>query len=249
MNLDNIQEELFCLKFENKALADIYFRNEAERWVYSYMYDNTEKEHLDRYNFVKPIVEGKKVLDIACGCGYGSYLIATEGKAKEVLGLDLNEDSIRYGNHRFSFPTINRIAGDAQEFLEENAYDVIVSFETVEHLPKFEQFLENMGKTLAKDGKFFISTPLTKETTTNNINPYHVIEWSFTDFQNLIKKYFNIEDVYIQNVIYRNKRSLFEILFKNKNKKYKKIEFEKFSNQIDIKNIKEGYQMLVCGKK
>ena len=142
------------------------------------------------------------------------------------------------------------LLGSADSFpLDDNSVDVIVSFETIEHLPKFEQFLKNMGETLAKDGKFFISTPMAKETTTNNINPYHEIEWSFTDFQTLIKKYFNIEEVYIQNVIYRNKRSLFEILFKNKNKKYKKIEFEKFSNQIDIQSIKEGYQMLVCKKK
>ena len=88
MNLDTIQEELFCLKFENKALADIYFRNEAERWVYSYMYDNTEKEHLDRYNFVKPIVEGKKVsVDSTLGPPASMFSIALTSANVEQLAL------------------------------------------------------------------------------------------------------------------------------------------------------------------
>jgi 2-polyprenyl-3-methyl-5-hydroxy-6-metoxy-1,4-benzoquinol methylase len=246
---EEIQEELFCLKFENKALADIYFRDEAERWVYSYMYDITEKEHLERYNYVKDIAENKKVLDIACGSGYGSYLIAKEGKAKEVIAVDLNSDSIRYGNHRFGLPNIKRFVADAQEFIQNETFDMIVSFETIEHLPKYEQFLQNMSKTLTKDGRFFVSTPIVKSTTTTCKNPYHVIEWSFADFHLLIEKYFKIESIYLQNIEFKRKKTFFGKLFQNKKNKYNRIEFEKYSNQFEIDKIKHGYQMLVCSKK
>lgn len=245
MTNQEIIEELFCLRFENKALADIYFRDEAERWVYSYMHDITEKEHLDRYNFVKNLAANKKVLDIACGSGYGSYLIANEGKAKEVVAVDLNSDSIRYGNHRFNLPNINRSVGDAQEFLQENSFDIIVSFETIEHLPKYEQFLKNMSKTLTNDGHFFVSTPIVKKTRTNCDNPYHVIEWSFEDFHNLINNYFTIDEIYLQNISFKTKKTFFGKLFQNKKNKYKNIVFEKFNNQCDFENIKEGYQMLI----
>lgn len=249
MTNELIQEELFCLKFENKALADIYFRDEAERWVYSYMHDITEKEHLDRYNFVKEIAKDKRVLDIACGCGYGSYLIAKEGNAKHVEGVDLNEDSIRYGNHRFGEPNIVRSVGDAQEFIKEEEFDFIVSFETIEHLPKYDQFLFNMSKSLKEDGSFFVSTPIVKQTHTNSKNPYHVIEWSFDDFHKLIEKYFNIEAIYLQNIEFKKKKTFFGKLFQKKKDKYHKIEFEKYTQQCDIDKIKEGYQMLVCSKK
>ena len=249
MNNEQIVEELFCLKFENKALADIYFRDEAERWVYSYMYDITEQEHLDRYRYARDRAENKKVLDIACGSGYGSYLIATEGKAKEVIAVDLDADSIRYGDHRFAHPSIKRSVGDAQEFKKEGEFDLIVSFETIEHLPKYEQFLQNMGKTLADDGHFLVSTPIVKHTRTNCKNPYHVIEWSFSDFQELVGKYFNVDEIYLQNIEFKNKKTFFGKLFQGKKNKYSRIVFEKYTGQCDIDLIREGYQMLVCSKK
>ena len=107
------------------------------------------------------------MLDIACGSGYGSFIIAKEGNAKEVVAIDLNPDSIRYGNHRFGLSNINRFVGDAQEFIQQESFDIIISFETIEHLPKYEQFLQNMAKTLSKNGNFFVSTPIVKKTKTN----------------------------------------------------------------------------------
>jgi 2-polyprenyl-3-methyl-5-hydroxy-6-metoxy-1,4-benzoquinol methylase len=253
MKNEELIEELFCVKFETKALSDIYFRNEAERWVHTFIHEINEKEHLDRYNFVKEFTQDKKVLDIACGCGYGSYLIANEGKAKEVIGLDLNNDSIRYGNHRFSNPALKRYVGDAQEFIKESEFDVIVSFETIEHLPKFEQFLKNMSKSLKDDGFFYVSTPIVRKTRTNCVNPFHVIEWSFEDFHKVVSENFNIEEIYLQHINYKNikpRKTFFAKLFQGIIiKLYKPIVFEKYTNQIAISKIKKGYQILKCSKK
>jgi 2-polyprenyl-3-methyl-5-hydroxy-6-metoxy-1,4-benzoquinol methylase len=253
MKNEELLEELFCVKFETKALADIYFRNEAERWVHTFINERNEKEHLDRYNFVKEFTNGKKVLDIACGCGYGSYLIANEGNAKEVVAIDLDSDSIRYGNHRFNNPAIKRYIDDAQEYIKESEFDVIVSFETIEHLPKFDQFLKNMSKSLKDDGFFYVSTPIVKKTRTNCVNPFHVIEWSFEDFHKIINGNFNIEEIYLQDINCKNlkpKKTIFAKLFQSiSNKINKPIIFEKYTNQIKINKISKGYQMLKCSKK
>lgn len=253
MTNEELQEEVFCVKFETKALADIYFRNEAERWVHTFIHESNEKEHLDRYTFVKDFTNDKKVLDIACGCGYGSYLIATEGKAKEVIALDLNSDSIRYGNHRFGSPAIKRSVADAQEYVKESEFDVIVSFETIEHLPKYDQFLKNMSKSLKDDGVFYVSTPIVKKTRTNCVNPFHVIEWSFEDFHSVVKEHFNIEEVYLQHINCKNlkpKKTIFAKLFQTiVNSIYKPIVFEKYTNQISVSKIGKGYQVLKCTKK
>ncbi len=254
MNNQEIIEELFCLKFENKTLADIYFRNEAERWVYSYMFDVTEREHLERYQFVTKDTQNKNVLDIACGSGYGSYIIANEGKAKQIIAVDLSEDSIRYGNHRFPNPKITRLVGDAQEVVKESEYDVIVSFETIEHLPQYEKFLKNMSISLKDDGFFYVSTPIVNKTSTICKNPFHVIEWSFEDFHSLINKYFVIDEIYLQNIFFhsqRLKKTFFGKLLQRKSKYVtpKTILFEKYNSQIKLNNIKEGYQMLKCKKR
>jgi 2-polyprenyl-3-methyl-5-hydroxy-6-metoxy-1,4-benzoquinol methylase len=254
MTNQELIEEVFCTKFENKTLADIFFRNEAERWVYSYMYDVTEKEHLERYHYTKAFTKNKKVLDIACGCGYGSYIIVNEGEAAEVFGVDLDNDSIRYANHRFSNEKIKRKVGDAQEFIEDCAYEIIVSFETIEHLPKYERFLQNMAITLKKDGYFFVSTPIVHKTSTECKNPFHVIEWSFEDFQTLVSKYFIIEEVFIQNVFFnptKNKKTILDRIKQTKTSYTTKepIMFEKYHIGIDLLNLKEGYQMLICRKK
>lgn len=253
MKIEELLEELFCVKFETKAIADIYFRNEAERWVHSYVHETTEKEHLDRYNFVKKLTNDKIVLDIACGCGYGSYLIADEGKAKEVIAIDLSSDSIRYGNHRYNNPVIKRYVEDAQEYKKKSGFDVIVSFETIEHLPKYEQFLKNMSESLKDDGFFYVSTPIVKKTRTNCVNPFHVIEWSFEDFHKVINKNFNIEEIYLQNINFKSikpKKTFFGKIFQSiSNKINKPIIFEKYTNQIEFNKILKGYQMLKCSKK
>ena len=166
-----------------------------------------------------------------------------------MVGIDLNEDSIRYGNFRFGGSNIFRSVGDAQEFIQEDGFDYIVSFETIEHLPKYEQFLMNMVKTLKKDGYFFVSTPIVKVSNSNCKNPYHVIEWSFDDFHKLIENISIIESIYLQNIEFTKKKTFFGKLFQNKKNKFQKIEFEKYTNQCEIDKIKIGYQMLICRKK
>lgn len=265
---NNLEEEIFCLKYELAALSASVFQNKAERWINGFIGVVTEKEHLDRYLFAKNLVEGKRVLDMACGSGLGSFLLATKGNAKEVIGVDLDADSIRYGKYRYPATNVSRIAADATTFKDDGLFDVIISFETIEHISNFEDFLENVSSNLKKDGTLIISTPTNEKTTDKVPNPYHVIEWSFKDFHQLIKKHnFNIQEIYVQNLILKNdieKKNvglLDKIKFKLRpdleRQFYKKIEkqsisygkdFEKFENQYNIDTIINGYQILIAKK-
>ena len=249
-----LEDELFCLQFELEAMANLVIHNRAERWVYKYMFNDIEQEHLARYKFAIGFTSGKEVLDVACGSGYGSYLLATEGNAAKVQGFDLDESAIRYGNYRYGHPNVNRAVKNVLELSPELKFDVVVSFETIEHIPDYRLFLKKMKVALKSDGILMISTPIVESTSTKCTNPHHVIEWSFNDFKELVSEYFIIKDTYVQSVEMKTDNPRTTLLQKilrrllgNKNPKIKERPvFEKFCNQYKIEDIKSGYQVLVC---
>ncbi len=251
----NYAEEIFCLNFELRTLADITLRSEAERWLHGFIFDFVEKEHLSRYQFIKDYVADKRVLDVACGSGYGTYLLAAEGGAAQVDGLDLSIDAIRYAAHRHPHAAVQRWVGDAEQYRKDGAYDVIVSFETIEHLPHPRLFLENMAHNLAPGGMLCISTPMVPKTTNKSANPYHVIEWSLPDFQQLIAEYFSIDSVYVQHVGLLQDKPPTSLMSRVRNKLFPKLPapsrpvFEKYIGQYDPAQIEYGYQVLVCKSK
>jgi 2-polyprenyl-3-methyl-5-hydroxy-6-metoxy-1,4-benzoquinol methylase len=191
-----------------------------------------EQAHLDRYNFISRVVNGKTVLDIACGSGYGSYILAEQGNAKSVLGIDLDKNSIDYAEIRYPHSKINRLTADATKINIDQKFDIICCFETIEHLIKYELLLTNFNKLLSDDGILFISTPIAKETTLRPKNPYHVIEWSFKDFQNLVGQIFTIEEIYVQN-IKRKRNYLHNRIF---NFIKRKFAFEVNDLKLQLKN-------------
>jgi cyclopropane fatty-acyl-phospholipid synthase-like methyltransferase len=256
-NKINLEEELFCKDYELKTLADLFFYKKAERWVKGFMNYKTEVEHLIRYKFILDFVKNKKVLDIACGCGYGSYIIVKDGNAEKVVGVDLDKDAIRYGNYRYTDDRISRYVNDATTFKSNDLFDVIVSFETIEHIPDYRLLIQNFHENLVNNGILFISTPINYITTTELSNPYHVIEWNFNDFHLLFNETFEIQDIYLQNINI-NKKTIFDKYFYIKKilKKLKLInkdiigeKFEKYENQYDMTSCVGGYQTLVLKKK
>lgn len=258
MNENKIDKDLFCLNYELIALSDVLIRKKAERWVHGFIDNITENEHLDRYEFLLDKVEGKEILDIACGSGYGTFLLSEKGKAKRVIGVDLDENAIKYGDYKYPSENINRIIADATEFNYSIKFDVVVSFETIEHIPDFRKLINNLYDNLKEGGLLYISTPITLKTNRTPNNPYHVIEWSFTDFQNLFADLFEIKEIYIQNVFIKLKEWKVPSLFqKIKNRivtdssvyHIEGKKFEIFTGQYDMNYCSHGYQMLVLEKK
>lgn len=153
-----------------------------------------------RYELVKDFVKGKKVLDIACGSGYGSRLLAEAG-ATEVIGLDIDKEAVAQAalNYGDGLSNLHYAVGDAEKLTQaDNYFDIIVSFETIEHLPNVDKYLEQLQLVLNdKGGLVFISTP-NKEVSTEK-NPYHLREFTKSEFEAVVKKYFKHCQIFEQH--------------------------------------------------
>ena len=150
-------------------------------------------EHWHRYAFARPLAAGRRVLDAACGEGYGSALLAKAGA--QVLGVDIDAASVAHARSRYAgVPGVRFEVGDvsALDHLADASFDVIVSFETLEHLQAQERLLDGFARLLAPGGVLLISTPDKREYTdlTGETNPHHVRELYREEFEALLRPRF-----------------------------------------------------------
>ena len=117
-----------------------------------------EADHLARYQFASRFVGGKSVLDIACGVGYGSALLSEAG-ALRVDGVDINEDVIAHARGSYASEKTHFQCGDIYTFSSSSCYDIIVSFETIEHVDDYNKALANLSRLLCENGRLIISSP------------------------------------------------------------------------------------------
>src|SRR6266705_2312288 len=118
-------------------------------------------EHLGRYHFACSFVRNKVVLDVACGAGFGAPILLAGGATK-YIGVDISNDAVAVANRKYrTSPAISFSIDDACNLatIPDATADVVVSFETVEHLQSPRLFLESVHKALKPEGVFIISTP------------------------------------------------------------------------------------------
>jgi SAM-dependent methyltransferase len=135
-------------------------------------------EHWHRYHFAAPLVAGLDVLDVACGEGYGSALLAT--RAATVVGGDIAPAAVDHARKRYSgVANLEFREADCAALPFANAsFDAIVSFETIEHIAAQEAFLAEIRRVLRPDGLVILSCPNKTEYTDRRgvINEFHVRE-------------------------------------------------------------------------
>lgn len=151
--------------------------------------------HIARYSLARGCCEGKKVLDIACGEGYGSWLMAEEWGAASVLGVDRSADAVHLAKSKFSSDRIKFIAHQAERLVELEEYgpfDLIISVETLEHVHDVAAFLEGVRCLLAEGGRFICSVPNDAwyYGAGKSANPYHLRTYTLAGFQDLLISYF-----------------------------------------------------------
>jgi len=148
--------------------------------------------HLMRYKFVKGFIKPTDdILDIACGTGYGTRFLSDY--CKTATGIDLDEDTVKYANDIYRGENRSYHQGNILEVTGQ--YDVIVCYETLEHVSKEDgiKVMQNLKACLKPEGILFISTPkkLPKEELSPNRIESHVFEYTLDDFKDLIYKFYN----------------------------------------------------------
>jgi SAM-dependent methyltransferase len=160
-------------------------------------------EHLHRYHFAARFCAGKRVLDVACGEGYGSQILSVV--AEDVTGIDISADAVahaagRYGTERLKFVE----ASAALLPLDDDSVDVVVSFETIEHHDQHEEMLSEIRRVLRPGGLMVLSSPNKQfySIEPGYSNPYHVKELFRHELVALVGRYFAHQQVYSQRVVY-----------------------------------------------
>ncbi len=159
-------------------------------------------EHLHRYRFAKEFVKGKKVLDLACGEGYGSFLLSEE--ADTVVGIDIDDVCIRHASSKYIKENLKFIKGYIIEIpIEgEKIFDVIVCFEALEHIKEHDELMREVKRLIKDDGIFIVSTPnkYLYSDQPGYQNPFHVKELYFDEFKTLLTDNFKNTLIYGQKV-------------------------------------------------
>ena len=135
-------------------------------------------EHWHRYLFAAPLVAGREVLDVACGEGYGSALLARS--AARVTGADIAPDAISHARARYASQANLefREADCAALPFADASFDVVVSFETIEHVAAQDAFLDEVRRVLRGNGLFVLSSPNKLEYADKRdvVNAFHLRE-------------------------------------------------------------------------
>ena len=153
-------------------------------------------EHWHRYAFARRYVTGKRVLDVACGEGYGSALLA--GVASAVTGVDIDAAAIAHARSSYrALPNVRFEEGSAAALpLPDASVDAVVSFETIEHLPRADQprMLAEIARVLTQDGVLVMSAPNPAEYSTarNYRNPFHQHEPDRAELEALLDSAFPV---------------------------------------------------------
>ncbi len=144
-------------------------------------------EHVTRYTAAREIARGRVVLDIASGSGYGTKILAEE--AKKVFGVDIDKESVGYAKKHYFSKNVEYLVGSGESIpLGDNSVDVVVSFETIEHVKDYEKFMQEIKRVMKHDGILVLSTPNEKEFTKGN--HFHLHEFERSELESLVKKYF-----------------------------------------------------------
>jgi len=149
-------------------------------------------EHITRYEFAKQFCTGR-VLDIACGVGYGTQVLLNQNpNIKELVGIDISEESINYAKDNYSFIETSYYVDDAlnpELYKTYGTFDTIVSFETIEHFEGDELFIENLYNLLKPGGTLVISTPFGRGRHKPCGCPFHVYQYKEEEFIEVLKPF------------------------------------------------------------
>lgn len=214
-------------------------------------------QHIERYKFACTYARNKDILDIACGEGFGSHMLASAG-SRRTIGVDISKESIEEAKRKYRLDNLEFLVGDAQAVLfPQNRFDLIVSFETIEHLQLPDKHLFAKIKMLKSDGMHICSTPVRVGGSLSDKpeNPFHFREWNLSEFRNLLSEYFKEVNILGQSFYFKDNpipfnRTMLKIFcrlfFKSELPKFFKESVTAFPDLPQFFNCLPQFQVAVC---
>jgi 2-polyprenyl-3-methyl-5-hydroxy-6-metoxy-1,4-benzoquinol methylase len=164
-----------------------------------------QREHNDRYEFVAPLLSGK-VLDIACGIGYGGEIVMSLSNAVSYSGRDIDNEAVQTAVEHYAKDSVDFALGDiTQTEFEDSEIDSAISFETLEHLEAPGLAVDEIFRILAPSGAWFGSVPtVTFDSKCESVygeNPYHLTRFTEESLYRLLSEKFEYVEIFFNQLL------------------------------------------------
>ncbi|MCU1698752.1 MAG: hypothetical protein JWR34_4815 [Mycobacterium sp.] len=161
--------------------------------------DENFVNHRKVYDFAGQFVEGKAVLDCGSGTGYGTALLL-DRSARSAVGIDYDDEAIKYSEQRYSQPNLSFLKMDAQRIeLPNDSFDFVITTENLEHLPRPEDNIAEIRRLLRPNGLALVATP-NKEVSSPGLdkptNPWHIKEFMYEELRDLLLEHFSAVHIF-----------------------------------------------------
>lgn len=178
-------EKLICTG--ERVIEDAYKTSASTYLIYLF--------HVATYDFCRPYIEGKTVLDFGCGSGYGTHMLSKH--CKDITGVDISPDAVRfaaanYRNDNLTYRQIDDVQTTPLPY-PDSSFDVVISFQVMEHIAQDAKYLREISRVLKKDGIVIIATPDRKTRLFPGQKPwnqYHVREYAPLELLEMLQRNF-----------------------------------------------------------
>lgn len=173
------------------------------------------RRHLVVYDWIAERVAGRRVVDMACGEGYGTEVLART--AEHVTGVDANPEAYEHARAKYGSQKIEIVRDLIESYRPSTKVDAVTFLQTIEHVQEPATVLRHFASLLAAGGTVFVSTPnlltLAPEGAEKSDNPWHVKEYRPVEFRELCDEVF--QDVTIYGVFHARKLRLHELAIRH----------------------------------
>lgn len=172
----------------------------GERVIPGQVHDDLWSEHVARYAFAARFAQGRRVLDLGCGTGYGTADLARV--ASSAVGIDLAPDAVAYANRHFPATQFLQCSATAVP-LPSASIDLVTAFEVIEHLRDWRALVAEARRLLEPNGILLVSTPnkryYAEARAKSGPNPFHEHEFEFQEFRAVLNEFFPYVQILFQD--------------------------------------------------
>lgn len=198
-------EEMVGLQAEKHELIDGKSFHSKEEYVLHLM-------HQSAYVLASRMVDGKSVLDLGCNTGYGTQILSRS--AKRVVGVDVSHGAISAAKQKHGKVGIDFQLIDGKKLpFADGEFDVIVSFQVLEHIVDYDVYLNELKRVLTHAGIVVLTTPnsvLRLDPGMKPWNPFHVREFTHSQLKSLLDNYFTsvqISGLFAKEELYETEKA------------------------------------------